>query len=197
MEKKLLEKTFGVEIAEKSENEDGSLHIKFYACCYNNVDSVGDVIVPTACDDFLKSEDAGRMKLCYQHNRAEVIGVITSMKSDDYGLLCEADVLATATGKDVITLLKAGAIDEFSIGYIPVSYHYEKRAEYDYEIRSLDAITIVEVSPVTRAANNRARLISAKSEDFAADLQDLSDENLAELKQAVDAERIKRLVAGI
>ena len=57
-------------IAEKAEKEDGSLHIKFYACCFGNIDSWGDIILPGACDAFLASEDEKRMKLCYQHDRA-------------------------------------------------------------------------------------------------------------------------------
>jgi hypothetical protein len=76
----------------------------------------------------------------------------------------EADVLPTTTGKDVQTLIRAGAIKEFSIGYYADEYHFEKRDGYMSEIRILDAITIVEVSPVTRAANDKAVLIDAKAE---------------------------------
>ena len=104
-------------ISEKAEKEDGSLHIKFYACCFGNIDSWGDIILAGACDAFLVSEDAKRMKLCYQHDRTAVIGVITSKMADDHGLLVEADILPTTLGKDVIMLIKSGALNEFSIGF--------------------------------------------------------------------------------
>lgn len=152
-----------IEVKE-SGNAD-TLHIKAYALAFGNVDSWGDIIAPNACDKFLKSEDYARMALCYQHDTREVIGVITDAGVDEKGMWIEADVLPTTTGKDVQTLIKAGAIKEFSIGYYADEYHYEKREGYMQEIRILDAITIVEVSPVTRAANEKAVLIDAKNDN--------------------------------
>ena len=152
-----------IEVKEAGEVSD-VLHIKAYACAFGNVDSWGDIIVPTACDKFLASEDFKRMALCYQHDTREVIGVINDAGVDEKGMWIEADVLPTTTGKDVQTLIRAGAIKEFSIGYYADEYHFEKRDGYMSDIRILDAITIVEVSPVTRAANDKAVLIDAKAE---------------------------------
>lgn len=114
MKKEISFKTLNHSIEVKSES-DGKLHIRAYACAFGNVDSYGDIIEPTALDEFLKSEDAARMKLCYQHNFSEVIGVITDKGVDAYGLWFEADILDTTTGQDVQKLLKAGAINEFSL----------------------------------------------------------------------------------
>ena len=152
-----------IEVKEAGEVSD-VLHIKAYACAFGNVDSWGDIIVPTACDKFLASEDFKRMALCYQHDTREIIGVINDAGVDEKGMWIEADVLPTTTGKDVQTLIRAGAIKEFSIGYNADEYHFEKRDGYMSDIRILDAITIVEVSPVTRAANDKAVLIDAKAE---------------------------------
>lgn len=148
----------------KEDAEKGILHIKAYALAFDNVDSYGDVIAPTACDAFLKSENADRLKLCYQHDRNEVIGVITDKGTDAIGMWIEADILPTTTGKDVQTLLKAGAINEFSIGYWADEYHYEKREGFQYDVRVLDAITVIECSPVTRAANPKAVVTDMKKE---------------------------------
>lgn len=161
----LLHKTFtGQPIEVKADGESDVLHIKAYACVFGNVDSWGDIIQPGACDAFLASANADRMRLCYQHNQNEVIGVITAKGVDGIGMWIEADVLPTTTGKDVQTLLRAGALDEFSIGYYADEYHFEKRDGYRNEIRILDAITIVEVSPVTRAANEKAVILDMKNE---------------------------------
>ena len=192
MPKELLQKSFAARIEHKSDNEDGGLHIKAYVCAFGNIDTYGDIIAPSACDDFLKSEDADRMKLCFQHNSREVIGVITDKKADALGLLIEADILPTTTGKDAIVLLKAGAITEFSIGYYADRYHYEKREGYDYDVRVLEAITIIEASPVTRAANPKAILLDAKSDDFKQQLSALTDDQLVQLKEAVEVEEAKR-----
>lgn len=148
----------------KAEGEGGILHIKAYALAFGNIDSWGDIIMPGALDDFLKSEDADRMALCYQHERRTVIGKITDKGVDDYGMWIEADILPTTAGNDAAILIKSGAIKEFSIGYRADRYHYEKREGYEYDIRILDAITVYEVSPVTIAANPSAIIVSAKAD---------------------------------
>ena len=142
------------------------LHIRAYALVFCNVDSYGDIIAPKACDAYLASEEASRTKLCYQHNLSDVIGVITDKGVDEKGMWFEADILPTTLGKDVATLMKAGAINEISIGYWATEYHYEKREGYDHELRILDAITIAEISPVTRAANPQAVVTAIKAEEI-------------------------------
>ena len=129
-----------------SEGDSKTLHIKAYACVFGNVDSWGDIIEPGACDKFLSGEEAARIKLCYQHDFHEVIGVITDKGVDAIGMWIEADILDTTTGLDVQKLIKAGAISEFSIGYYADKYRYEKREGYDYELRILEEITIVEAN---------------------------------------------------
>ena len=194
MNKETQYKTHIHQVEIKAKSEDGkTLHIKAYACAFGNVDSWGDLIAPTACDDFLKSEDAKRMKLCYQHDSHEVIGVITDKGVDAIGLWFEADIIDTATGLDVQKLIKAGAIDEFSIGYYADKYRYEKMDGYEYEIRVLEAITIV-----TRAANPKAILLDAKSEkEMASSLQTMAAEDFQALKDAVDNEFARRVLASL
>ena len=69
---------------------------------------------------------------------------------------------------------------------------------YDYEIRVLEAITIVEVSPVTRAANPKAILLDAKSEkEMASSLQTMAPEDFQALKTAVDNEFARRVLASL
>ena len=148
----------------KADGEGGILHIKAYALAFGNIDSWGDIIMPGALDDFLKSDAADRMALCYQHERSTVIGKITDKGVDDYGMWIEADILPTTAGQDAAVLLKSGAIKEFSIGYRADRYHYEKREGYEYDIRILDAITVYECSPVTIAANPAAIVVSAKAD---------------------------------
>ena len=179
------------------EGDSKTLHIKAYACVFGNVDSYGDIIDPGACDKILKSEEAGRMKLCYQHDYHEVIGVITDKGVDAIGLWIEADILDTTTGLDVQKLIKAGAINEFSIGYYADKYRYEKREGYDYELRILEEITIVEVSPVTRAANPKAILLDAKSEDVRRTIEALSNEDFEALRKAVNNEFARRVLANL
>ena len=158
-------KSVAARLEVKATAEDGTVSIRAYGLAFGNIDSYGDIIMPGACDDFLKSEDAARMALCWQHDFTEVIGLITEKGVDDYGMWIEAQLLPTAKGKDASVLLKAGAVSEFSIGYRADRYHYEKRDGYEYDVRILDAITVYEVSPVTRAANPSARVVKVKRDD--------------------------------
>lgn len=185
-----------IELKEDGQSSD-ILHIRAYALAFGNVDSWGDIIAEGAVDDFLKSEDYSRMALCYQHDMREVIGVITDAGVDEKGMWIEADVLPTTTGKDVQTLIRAGAVKEFSIGYYADEYHFEKRDGFMQEIRILDRITIVEVSPVTRAANEKAVLIDAKNDNQGEPVKEDKKENpineesmekeIMEMKQSAEA----------
>lgn len=152
-----------LEFKEAAEGDSAILHIKAYALAFGNVDSWGDIIEAGACDDFLKSADADRMALCWQHDRATVIGKITAKGVDDYGMWIEADVLPTTAGQDAAILLKSGAVKEFSIGYRATKYRWEHLEGYDYDIRVIEALTVYECSPVTIAANPSAIVVSAKS----------------------------------
>ena len=177
--------------------EDDTLHIRAYALVFGNVDSYGDVIMPNACDAYLKSEDAHRTKLCYQHNLDHVIGVITDKGIDTKGMWFEADILPTSLGKDVAMLIKAGAINEVSIGYRANEYHYEKRDGYDYELRILDAITIGEISPVTRAANPQAVITNIKAEEMEAEQVETQDQEEKPLIENEDMEEMKKQLESL
>lgn len=168
--------------------EDDRLHIRAYALVFGNVDSYGDIIVEGACDAYLASEDAKRTKLCYQHNLQDVIGVITDKGVDATGMWFEADILPTTQGKDVALLMREGAIDEISIGYFANEYHYEKREGYNYDLRILDAITIIEISPVTRAANPKAVVTAMKAEEMQIQEKPLTHkEDMEEMKKQLEA----------
>ena len=173
----------------KEEREDGILSIRAYGLAFGNVDSWNDIIAKNACDNFLMSEEADRMRLCWQHNTNEVIGKITAKGVDDYGMWIEADILPTTLGKDVQTLVRGGAVDELSIGYKTVRYHY------DGDIRILDEIAIMEVSIVTRAANPRAVITDMKNEPEATEPEATNEEQTP--KQDIHMEEMKKQLEAL
>lgn len=195
--KDLQNKSIPGKLELKETREDGVMHIKAYALAFGNVDSYGDVIIPTACDKFLASEDADRMRLCYQHDRADVIGVITGKGVDSYGMWIEADILPTALGKDVQLLLDKGALNEFSIGYRCDKASFKSGAEYGYpyDVRLLEDITIREVSLVSIAANPKAVLLDKKDEEPQAEQEikneeeqpSITDTDMDEMKKQLEA----------
>ena len=184
-------KNIASDIEIKKVKENGVLSIRAYALAFGNIDSYGDIIKPGACDKWLASEDSKRCALCYQHDITNVIGVITAKGVDDKGMWVEADILPTQLGKDVQILMQAGAIKEFSIGYYADSWTYGKTD--NEEVRYLEEIRIVEVSPVTRAANPLATLTDMKAEDMAGQLASLDDKSLQALKSSVEEEIARRI----
>lgn len=169
--------------------EGGNLYIEGYAAKFGNVDSYNDIIQQGAFALFLASEDAKRVRLCYQHDFDNVIGVIESMSEDEQGLKFRAKISNTTLGKDVATLLEDGAINEFSIGYKTVKFTMDN----DQNIRTLEEVYLYEISPVTRAANEKATLQASerkednknikKDSEMEEDLKKLQVE-LAEAKEA-------------
>lgn len=141
--------------------EGDNLYIEGYAAKFGNVDSYNDIIQQGAFALFLTSEDAKRVRLCYQHDFDKVIGVIESMSEDEQGLRFRAKISNTTLGKDVATLLEDGAINEFSIGYKTEKY---SMSETD-GIRTLENVYLYEISPVTRAANEQATLLASERKE--------------------------------
>lgn len=198
-------KNYNFDLEVKEMREDGACHIKAYALAFGNIDSYRDIIVPTACDEFLKSEMADRMALCYQHDIHSVIGKITAKGTDEKGMWIEADILPTTLGKDVIMLIKAGAVREFSIGYTADRWSYDEKEE----VRYLEAITIYEVSPVTIASNPEAVLVSAKEQEQKVEVKEeknepqekaldtMSDEELDDLASRVEQEQARRFFGNL
>ena len=141
--------------------EGGNLYIEGYAAKFGNVDSYNDIIQQGAFALFLTSEDAKRVRLCYQHDFDNVIGVIESMSEDEQGLRFRAKISNTTLGKDVATLLEDGAINEFSIGYKTVKFTMDEQQN----IRTLQEVYLYEISPVTRAANEKATLQASERKE--------------------------------
>lgn len=183
-------------------SEGVELHIKAYGLAFGNIDSWGDIILPGACDKFLASEAADRMALCWQHERATVIGRITDKGVDDYGMWIEADILPTTAGKDAAILIKSGAVKEFSIGYRATKYHYEKREGYEYDIRILEEIEVLEVSPVTIAANPKAIIVSAKADPNHKPLNTninstMTPEEIKAMRESIEKEATEKVAAEL
>lgn len=144
----------------KSISEDGT--IEGYGSVFDVKDSYDDIIKPGAYLDTLAAHKAaGTMPvMLFQHDPSQPIGVWHEMVEDAKGLRVKGQLLlATARGREVYELLKAGAIKGMSIGFIPKSW------SYDQELRILTAIDLWELSIVTFPANQKATVTSVKSVD--------------------------------
>ncbi|QUS35149.1 HK97 family phage prohead protease [Falsirhodobacter algicola] len=130
-----------------------------YASRFGLRDQGGDVVLPGAYGASLGRLGGRRVKMLWQHDAGEPIGVWDEVREDGTGLFVKGRILPqVARGREAIALLDAGAIDGLSIGYRTL------RAERDAKGRQLAELDLWEVSLVTFPMQVEAR-VQAKSED--------------------------------
>lgn len=140
---------------------DGA-EIEGYASLFGKVDQGGDVVAEGAYEASLKrSASSGRaIKLLWQHDPAQPIGVWTEVREDERGLYVKGRLLTeVARGREAAALIGAGAIDGLSIGYRTL-----RAAKDDSGRRVLSEVELWEVSLVTFPMLPDAR-IGAKAEE--------------------------------
>lgn len=147
----MLYKASKFEIKASAENT-----IEGYAAYFGNVDSYGDIIEQGAFSKTLK-ENNNRVKVLWQHNTNEPIGKPIQMEQDSKGLYIKAKISMTDVGRKAMELMRDGVIDEMSIGYDII------KDEFKGKNRMLKELRLWEFSPVTFAANEKARITSAKN----------------------------------
>ena len=141
-----------------------------YASLFNAEDKGGDVVQKGAYAASLArlSKTVGKVKMLWQHDPMQPIGVWDEIREDDKGLYVKGRLLPEVqAGREAIALLTAGAIDGLSIGYRTV------RAEKTSKGRLLHVIELWEVSMVTFPMLPEARV--APSDDEAALAQSLAE----------------------
>jgi len=139
--------------------------IEGYASVWDVVDSYNEAVLRGAFTNSLaKSSNGGRsIKMLYQHDRTQVIGVWDEIKEDDTGLYVKGRILkdATSLAAEVWALIKAGAIDEMSIGYREIDTKKDPNRQNVLLLKELD---LREISIVTFGAlGQAARVTGIKS----------------------------------
>lgn len=98
---------------------DGTV-IEGYASRFGVTDQGGDVVARGAYGASLRAvaAEGRKIKMLWQHDPSEVIGVWDVLREDDTGLWVKGRLLdATRRGREAAALIGAGAIDGLSIGY--------------------------------------------------------------------------------
>lgn len=129
--------------------------IKGYGSYFGNKDSDNDVIMKGAYKKTI-AENGDRVKYLYQHDMNQPIGKMTELYEDEKGLVFVAEIAKTQLGKDVIELMKSGVITENSVGIMPI----QKQNKDDY--REITEVKLYEISAVTLAANDQAKILDVK-----------------------------------
>jgi HK97 family phage major capsid protein len=152
------------------------------AAAYGNVDSAGDIIAPGAFAASLADHKAAGTwpALLWQHDMAEPIGVIDALYETPAGLAIKGRLdLNVRRGAEAHSLIKSGAIKGLSIGFRTISATRDARG-----VRTIKNAYLGEVSIVTLAANDRAKVTNIKSKD--SNMEDDDIGGVAELKTKLE-----------
>jgi HK97 family phage prohead protease len=157
----LMTKISGVPLSVKAVGEDGT--IEGYGSVFGNVDSYGEIVMPGAFTaSLVEAKRKGRtIKMLWQHDPMQPIGTWDDLAEDSKGLYVKGTILkdASSVASEAYGLLKGGALDGLSIGYREIDAEPDGKRP---NVRLLNKLDLREVSVVTFAANDRARVDSVK-----------------------------------
>ncbi len=156
--------------------------IEGYASLFGEADQGGDVVQKGAYAASLKALEQGgrRVKMLWQHDPSQPIGVWDEAREDARGLWVKGRLLeSTQKGREAAALIAAGAIDGLSIGY-----RTRKAGKNEKGHRLLTELELWEVSLVTFPMLPSAR-VAAKG------VEPEAETALREIAAAFDGARLE------
>lgn len=129
-----------------------------YASLFDEPDLAKDVMERGAFAASLKARGADGVRMLYQHDPGQPIGVWTELREDARGLFVRGKLnLGVERAREVLALMRGGALDGLSIGFRTV------RARKDAGgLRRVLEADLWEISVVTFPMQPRARVQSVK-----------------------------------
>lgn len=146
--------------------------IEGYASLFGRRDQGGDTVRPGAyAGSLARLASAGRrVKMLWQHDPSQPIGVWDEVREDQTGLWVKGRILTEVErGREAQALLVAGAIDGLSIGYRTVKAERDGKGQ-----RVLSELDLWEVSLVTFPMQAEARA-EAKADQRDEEPDELAD----------------------
>ncbi|PHS22009.1 MAG: HK97 family phage prohead protease [Robiginitomaculum sp.] len=137
-------------------------HIEGYLNTFNFIDHVLDNTQPAAFKNSLKEiQESGRkLPMLYQHDQKQVLGVWEEIYEDDHGLYGKGKInTETTLGKEVLALVKQGAITGISIGYSVIKEKWDSLSKCNL----LQELKLRETSLVTMPCNDQSRIEVVKT----------------------------------
>ncbi len=131
-----------------------------YASLFGKEDLGRDVIVRGAFRDSLAARGPAGIKMLFQHNPSEPIGVWIEVREDALGLYVRGRLtLDVARAREVHALMRAGALDGLSIGFRTVAGRRDPKTG----VRRLTRVDLWEISIVTFPLLPGARVAHVKA----------------------------------
>ena len=157
-------KTFELKAA-----DEGNGIVEGYASTWTKKpDSYGDIVIKGAFTETIKKRKATGhpFPLCFNHDLDQIIGAVTEIEEDDYGLKIKASFLNTPLAQEKRELVKEGIVWQFSFAYSVLGWEApteEERSEGIYS--KLTKLDLYEVSLVPVPANQTAVVTEVKNKD--------------------------------
>jgi len=137
--------------------EDGT--VEGYASLFGEIDQARDMVMPGAFRQTLALRGVRRIPMLFQHDPAEPIGIWTELVEDARGLRARGRLIPDVQrSREVLALVKAGAIDGLSIGFKTVKGRVDPKSR----VRKLDQVDLWEISIVTFPLLRGARVHAVK-----------------------------------
>jgi uncharacterized protein len=138
-------------------SSDGA--IEGYASLFGEVDQARDMVMPGAFTQTLRQRGLRKIPMLFQHDPAEPVGVWLEIAEDFRGLRARGRLIPDVMrAKELLSLIKAGAIDGLSIGYRTVRGQIDPKSR----VRKLYQVDLWEISIVTFPLLNGARVAAVK-----------------------------------
>ena len=136
-----------------------------YASLFGRVDLGKDLVERGAFARSLKTRSAAGIRMLFQHDPAEPIGVWTELKEDQRGLHVRGRLNTdVARAREVLSLMRGGALDGLSIGFSAV----RTKRDPATGVRRIIEADLWEISVVTFPMLPGARIDTVKGRPRAA-----------------------------
>jgi uncharacterized protein len=133
--------------------------VEGYASLFGEVDQARDMVMPGAFAQTLKQRGLRKIPMLFQHDPSEPVGVWLELDEDFRGLRARGRLIPdVARARELLALMKAGAIDGLSIGYRTVRGQIDPKTR----VRRLYQVDLWEISIVTFPLLNGARVAAVK-----------------------------------
>ena len=133
--------------------------VEGYASLFGEIDQARDMVMPGAFAGTLHTRAIQRVPMLFQHDPSEPIGIWQELREDHRGLFARGRLIPeVARARELLSLLKAGAVDGLSIGFRTVRGRIDPKTR----IRRLTAVELWEISIVTFPLLAGARVRAVK-----------------------------------
>jgi HK97 family phage prohead protease len=134
--------------------------VEGYASLFGEIDQARDMVVRGAFAATLAARGVQRIPMLFQHDPSEPVGVWLELREDSRGLFARGRLIPeVARARELLSLLRAGAVDGLSIGFRTVKGNIDPRTH----VCRLLAVELWEISIVTFPLLAGARVRAVKA----------------------------------